>query len=820
LSIERYLRHVTKRFLYRPLVGSFLLFVILFKVANGATFYVSTKGDDRSSGNQAHPWKTLLRARDAIRASGLLGRETIEIIVSGGTYYLTSTLAFGHEDSGTSKAPVIYRAKEGDEVIISGGLKLALKWQKVTPSGLVMSAKVPAGVRIDQLFVDGMKQRMARYPNYDPQEPIYGGYASDAVSPARVRSWADPSGGFLHVLHEKLWGGFDYEITGKNADGSLRLDGGWQNNRPAAMHERYRYVENIREELDAPGEWFYDLKKQLLYFYPPASVNMEHTVIEVNRLTSLVELRGNCSNPVRSIIFNAFKFRHANRTFMETKEPLLRSDWCIYRGGAVFLEGTEDCALVDCDFEALGGNAIFLSGYNRNDAIRGCWIRECGASGVAFVGQPGAVRNGVTTDSKAMKYSEIDLTPGPRNEEYPAECAVSDCLIMSIGQIEKQVAGVEISMAKRITVRNCTIAGSPRAGINIGDGTWGGHLIEGCDVFDTVLETADHGSFNSWGRDRYWHLSQAPENFLPELALLDATEPTILRNSRWRCDHGWDIDLDDGSSNYYIYNNLLLGGGLKLREGYRRHVWNNVIINNSLHPHAWYRNSGDTFTRNIVMGRYLAALMDPDSWGQEIDYNYFTSNDSDRDAYQKVGLDAHSLVGLPQFINAPTGDFRVSATSSVFSLGFENFTMDKFGVTDARLRAHAPTPKIPPLRNITVATKAPTYEWLGATIRLLEAQEYSVFGVSIEAGGIVLLEAPGHVDAVHLGLRVGDVIMSVDGHQLKSISDLNLCMSKATEGSRFRLVIHREQTDLDLYLYAPISSPNIKEGSGLPPHSQ
>ena len=22
----------------------------------------------------------------------------------------------------------------------------------------------------------------------------------------------------------------------------------------------------------------------------------------------------------------------------------------------------------------------------------------------------------------------------------------------------------------------------------------------------------------------------------------------VLRNNRWRCDHGWDIDLDDGSS--------------------------------------------------------------------------------------------------------------------------------------------------------------------------------------------------------------------------------------------------------------------------------
>lgn len=56
----------------------------------------------------------------------------------------------------------------------------------------------------------------------------------------------------------------------------------------------------------------------------------------------------------------------------------------------------------------------------------------------------------------------------------------------------------------------------------------------------------------------------------PELILLDAQQTTIIRNNRFRCDHGWDIDLDDGSSNYHIYNNVMLNGGLKFREGFKR----------------------------------------------------------------------------------------------------------------------------------------------------------------------------------------------------------------------------------------------------------
>ena len=95
----------------------------------------------------------------------------------------------------------------------------------------------------------------------------------------------------------------------------------------------------------------------------------------------------------------------------------------------------------------------------------------------------------------------------------------------------------------------------------------------------------------------------------------------IIRNNRMRCDHGWDIDLDDGSSNYIIYNNLCLNGGIKLREGVNRVVENNIMINNSFHPHVWFRNSNDVFRRNVVSSPYMPIGIT--DWGKETDYNIF-----------------------------------------------------------------------------------------------------------------------------------------------------------------------------------------------------
>ena len=176
------------------------------------------------------------------------------------------------------------------------------------------------------------------------------------------------------------------------------------------------------------------------------------------------------------------------------------------------------------------------------------------------------MRNALQTYTAKLSLDKLDRVPGPKGSDYPADCEITDCLIAKTGRFEKQSAGVEIAMASRITVRHCSIYGVPRAGVNIGDGCWGGHRIEQCDVFDTVQETSDHGAFNSWGRDRWWHLLGVDEAALPpspfaDLPTLDAMEPILLLNNRWTCEHGWDIDLDDGSSNYQIRGNVCLCGG-------------------------------------------------------------------------------------------------------------------------------------------------------------------------------------------------------------------------------------------------------------------
>jgi len=774
--------------------------------APAGTCYVAPTGSDTNPGTLAKPFATLQRAQQAARKAA--GREPVAVLLRAGTYYLPETLVFTAADSGTKAAPVVYQAYQQEQAVLSGGVRLTnLTWTPYKDG--ILQAKVPAGFATDQLFVNGELQPLARYPNFDPNERHFNGYAPDAISPQRVARWADPRGGFIHALHAAEWGGMHYVITGKGPDNKLTYEGGWQNNRPMGMHQQFRMVENIFEELDAMGEWFLDAKDNSLYFCPPSGVDLAKATIEAVRLKHLIEFRGTAQAPVRFLALKGLTFRHAARTFMENKEPLVRSDWTTYRGGALFYTGTEDCALEDCFLDQVGGNAVFVNHYNRRMTVRGCHIARAGANGVAFVGDRDAARVPRDWNDHSQNLATLDRTPGPKTDNYPADCLVDDCLIYLTGRVEKQTAPVQIELAQGITVRHCSLYDVPRAGINIGDGCWGGHVIEFCDIFDTVKETGDHGSFNSWGRDRFWGLDGLDLNndqawaTNKDIVLLDAVKPTILRNNRWRCDHGWDVDLDDGSSNFHIYNNLCLNGGLKNREGFYRVVENNIIIN-SFHPHCWYKHSEDIVRRNIMFtDHYLpAGGMPATPWGKEVDYNLVHAegvNDPQPAAKlaEQSRRDEHSLVADAMFVDPASGDFRVKEGSPALKLGFVNFPMDQFGVQKPELKAIARAPAIsqsghagrparkkPPAQRVSFVLQAPMRDIAGLGDR-------SAYGLPDETG-ILLLDVPAASPAAKAGLQKDDVVRTCNGQPVKTVADLQKLRDKAA-GKKLTLAIIRKQ---------------------------
>lgn len=279
----------------------------------------------------------------------------------------------------------------------------------------------------------------------------------------------------------------------------------------------------------------------------------------------------------------------------------------------------------------------------------------------------------------------------------------------------------------------------PRAGICIGDGTWGGHLIEYNHVRGTCRETGDHGPFNAWGRDRYWCLSQSHMPYTTGRShdagevTVDAMEPVIVRHNVFEDESGWGLDLDDGASHYEIYKNLCVGVSVKLREGAWRSISNNIWVNGANAPcfHVGNEDNHDRYVRNITVMR--AARMKPEDdlnfsmgrgygeiytliappargpWLEEIDNNCFWSDvgqfvarvqlraDGKHDTWddarrsmvkrkysleewRALGFDRHSVFADPLFVDPASGDYRVRPGSPALALGFENFDTREAGL--------------------------------------------------------------------------------------------------------------------------------------------
>jgi len=151
----------------------------------------------------------------------------------------------------------------------------------------------------------------------------------------------------MHALHASMWGSKHYRIVGADPDGKLAFQGGWQENRGGGFdpffrggyHKKYLFVENVFEELDAPGEWYFDKPKHRLYVKPEPGVDLSRAEIIGAGIGELFVIKGTAAEPVRHIRFEGLTFQHTKRVFMEPYERLLRGDWSIARLAAVRFEG-------------------------------------------------------------------------------------------------------------------------------------------------------------------------------------------------------------------------------------------------------------------------------------------------------------------------------------------------------------------------------------------------------------------------------------------------------------------------------------------------
>jgi hypothetical protein len=295
---------------------------------------------------------------------------------------------------------------------------------------------------------------------------------------------------------------------------------------------------------------------------------------------------------------------------------------------------------------------------------------------------------------------------------------------------------------------------------------------------------------------------------LLDLPTLDAVLPIALTRTRWACAHGWDIDLDDGSSNYRIQENLCLCGGIKFREGFLRTAQDNVLVNNSFHPHVWPAHTGDVVQRNILFAPYQPIHVR--GWGEAIDLNFLHRDGaketrSAEDLHQLSGQDAASLEGDAKFVDPVRGDFSLRDESPARRLGIASLSSREYGVCSKKLRKLARAPDIAKWLDTPSATLAATRRraaivWMGATVRnLVGAGEMSEKGAPTETG-VIVETAPPDSAAARAGLQPGDLLLEVNDQAAASTDRLQALTDTCKPSQPVKLSGQRNQHKVEFVL--------------------
>ncbi|NLX94540.1 MAG: right-handed parallel beta-helix repeat-containing protein [Rhodopirellula sp.] len=675
-----------------------LLTILAMPSAAGAEdvikkIYVSPRGDDALSGTLAEPnadktagpLRTVAAARDAVRKLKAGGKLTgpLHIVLRGGNYQLNETLVFGPDDSGTAEAPITYAAQPGENVVLSGGV--AITGWKREGDGPLWTTTV-AGVKEGNwyprsLFVDGRRCIPARTPNegevfepVGPLEPLKDREAARRDPGTRLgfiyregdlTSWADLDDAVLVYYHSWTTSrhGIQRLDTEKKAVHFTNRSGwpiGWW-----AGKERY-YVENVREALDAPGEFYLDRKSGLLTYYPRPGEEMTKVETVAPRLGVLVRLQGDAENgkAVDHLRFENLSFFYTDWE-MQRDETMDGQAAAFLPDATVYATMARHCALVRCEIAHTGGYGLWFAGGSKDCLAEQCEIHDLGGGGV--------------------RLGETEL---PKEPEKQAERnSVLNCFIHSGSRVFHAGIGVWIGRSSYNKVMHNEICDFYYSGVSVG-WSWG-----------YAPSTAHHNeiSFNHIHHLGYGQLSDLGGIYCLGISPGTRLTDNLIHDVSCVLYGGWGLYTDEGSTGILMENNIVY----RVQDGaFHQHYGRDNIVRNNIFSFSaelgqirrsrQEEHNSFTIDRNIVYATPAQPLGGNWSNGNyRLDHNLYFRPEGDLQfpgkltfsQWQGKGSDEHSIAADPKFVDVASFDFSLLPDSPAFKVGFRPIDTSQIGLT-------------------------------------------------------------------------------------------------------------------------------------------
>jgi hypothetical protein len=293
-------------------------------------YHVAVNGNDANPGTVDRPFATIEHARDVIRTIRKNMQSSIEVVIHGGTYSISHSIKFDAKDSGQNGYDIIYRAAENETPIFSGGVNIK-NWEKV-PNTRLWKTTLQDIKTFRQMYVNGIRaQRAVSQTQVTGDRWVAGNFGKRdgiAISSAKIPDFSRPQDLELHWIYDWKDMRLPVKDVVKNANGTktiwmkqpyyefaLRMQESGHGHYWIPKYDVPFYLENAYELLDEPGEWYYNLDTQELYYMPREGEEMSTANVVIPQAQNLLEITGGViGQEVHNLFFDGLTFAYAGWT--------------------------------------------------------------------------------------------------------------------------------------------------------------------------------------------------------------------------------------------------------------------------------------------------------------------------------------------------------------------------------------------------------------------------------------------------------------------------------------------------------------------------
>jgi len=290
-------------------------------------FCVSPSGNDANPGTVGLPFRTLSRARDAVRAINRGMTGDIVVNLRGGDYPLTAPVEFTPADSGGNGFQIIYRAYNHEKPVISGGVPVS-GW--TLDHGRIYKAKLDSNEKLRTLYVNGVRASMTQkvvkglgpWGEFDVQgtEPwaLTSGTNFDGIcfNPLEVPPLTNPSD--VELSQARTWN-FPIVCVREQAQengfrvlklqqpcGAIAATLGWG----CGIDPKKDFtLRNAFEFLNKPGQFYFNRATHTLYYFARDGEDMNQATVIAPVSEGLLWLTGKTTgNRVQNLAFKGITF--------------------------------------------------------------------------------------------------------------------------------------------------------------------------------------------------------------------------------------------------------------------------------------------------------------------------------------------------------------------------------------------------------------------------------------------------------------------------------------------------------------------------------